>query len=68
MQDLETQKLQEELEVMRLKLQVVTDDRNKLELEAAELMGHQNIHQKIKHINQLKQSKLEMREVLLLIL
>lgn len=59
----EVQKLREKAEVMELKLQKVTTERNKLDQEVAELMGHQNIHQKIKHINQLKQAKNEIREV-----
>lgn len=59
----EAQQMREELDVMRLSLHVVTEERNKLDYELAELMGHQNIHQKIKHVNQLKQSNIELRQV-----
>lgn len=46
----------EQLEETRLKLHTVTEDQGRLNREVSELMGHQNTHQKIKHINQLKQN------------
>lgn len=55
--------MKEELEIAAMKLQTVTEEKDKLKKEVAELVGHQNLLQKIKHVKKLKEDLIEMSEV-----
>uniref|UniRef100_A0A1B6KKT1 Hyaluronan-mediated motility receptor C-terminal domain-containing protein n=1 Tax=Graphocephala atropunctata TaxID=36148 RepID=A0A1B6KKT1_9HEMI len=59
----ENKQLKDELEKTSLKLQIVTEENKRVNHELTESMGHQNIRQKIKHLQQLKQQNFELHEM-----
>lgn len=67
MEELQNQTIsKEEVEVLNMRLKQVSEDRDKANDQLAELLGHQNIQQKIKHVNQLKQKNIELKQVIYL--
>lgn len=65
MEELQNQTIsKEEVHVLNMRLKQVSEDRDKANDQLAELLGHQNIQQKIKHVNQLKQKNVELKQVI----
>uniref|UniRef100_A0A1B6I3T4 Hyaluronan-mediated motility receptor C-terminal domain-containing protein n=1 Tax=Homalodisca liturata TaxID=320908 RepID=A0A1B6I3T4_9HEMI len=51
-----------ELEKSELQVQYEKKEKENAEQELAQLLGHQNIRQKIRHVNQLKQQHMELKQ------